>query len=840
MKLLSSAAAYFRAGIRPDEGLRDLIPESVARSHGIVCLGFNAETQTLTVAVAEESFREAESAMERFRTTEPFNERLVGRAGSRLFMVRWERRSREEINRALESLYRERTELVVPNMEIAHCIPFEVASTNKIILEKIIGHKVYAICVNTNGENYLVGLVEHDRQMKEKIAAAGKVDFHSAQKLQLHQPVRRVTQQILEELLATTYPREINRGTGKHRASVLVREVENQVQSLKSRTERESSEKKTELTKFDEIIRHYVALGYGAGAADVRFFYDFSREGLVVDLVINNREVEAVFEPMSNELFDQLLTILIRKCEQSAGNEGLKNICHSGLIEFKDIVLPDKTTKVDLTVRLETTPISAEKKGEVNMSACLRLQTGGDKILRLDQLGYLDHELRIILELANKKNGLIVLSGPTGSGKTGTILAIVLYVHKKKKGHRVFTIENPIEVRLPGPGIFQTEVTEKMSATQLLKSIMRQSVDAIISTEVRDAPGASATIEAAKTGHIVFTTTHATTAFHVPSRLLGFGTSEHPVNAMDIGDTLAGVVSQSLAELICEHCKVDDTNWKERLAANEGHGSKLTNLLIALRHWKIPTNLDEAYEFAAIRQGKLKWNTYGRSLKAEILREAKKGLEDEPLPDTIDRVIQELGIKELGSYDEWVQKEGREAYVFRPAFGCGEKNGRACPMCRSLDGEPMGNKGRTAIPEIWDPEPFKAMISDNVPASVLHRAAMKRGHITQHLAGIQRVLAQKISLESYFNACGAIQLGYEGVPGFEFSLAEMTQQIDDHADLAELVYKESQPIPSIQFEQGADRVKPQGGKFKGAPIFEVEASAVEQGGNNILEVVEER
>lgn len=840
MKLLSSAAGFFRTGIRADESLWDLIPESVAKSLGIVCLGFNSETDTLTVAVAEESFREAESAMERFRDTEPFNERLVGKAVKRRFMVRWERRSREEINRALESLYREKTELVAPNIEIAHCIPFETAVTNKILLEKIIGHKVFGICVNSNGENYLIGLIEHDARMKEKIAAAGRIDFHSAKKLVLNHPVRRVTQQVMEELLAATYPKEINRGTGRHRASVLVREVEREVKSLNPRAERDGIEKKTELTKFDEIIRHYVALGFGAGAADVRFFYDFTREGLVVDLVINNRETEAVFEPMSNEVFDQLLTILIRKCEQSAGNEGLKNICHSGLIEFKDLVLQDKATKVDLTVRLETTPISSEKKGAVNMSACLRLQTGGDRILRLDQLGYLDTELRMILELANRKNGLMVLSGPTGSGKTGTILAIVLYVHAKKKGHRVFTIENPIEVRLPGPGIFQTEVTEKMSATKLLKSIMRQSVDAIISTEVRDAPGASATIEAAKTGHIVFTTTHATTAFHVPSRLLGFGTTDHPVNAMDIGDTLAGVVSQSLAEVICEHCKVEDTNWKERLSENEVHGSKLTNLLIALRHWKIATNLGEAYEFALMREGKRKWSSYAKSLKGQVLREARKGLEDEPLSETIDRILQELGLKELGDYDAWTENKGKGAYVFRPAFGSGKKGGGACPMCRSLDGESTGNKGRTAIPEIWDPEPFKAMISDNVPASVLHRAAMKRGHITQHLAGIQRVLSQKISLESYFNACGAIQLGYEGVPGYEFSLAEATHQIDDHADLEQLLYKEGEEIPISDSVWETEPVKNQGGRFRAGPIFEVEATRIKEDGNDILEDVEDR
>ncbi len=192
--------------------------------------------------------------------------------------------------------------------------------------------------------------------------------------------------------------------------------------------------------------------------------------------------------------------------------------------------------------------------------------TDESRTLRLDHLGLDGASMHSIRRLAMKPHGMLLVTGPTGSGKTTTLYAAITEIHTGRD--KIVTIEDPVEYRLPS--VLQIPVNEKKGLTfaRGLRSILRHDPDKIMVGEIRDDETAQIAVQAALTGHLVFTTVHANNVFDVVGRFLHMG-----VDAYSLSAALNGVVSQRLIRINCLHCIRDvepDPAFVEELSLSAG------------------------------------------------------------------------------------------------------------------------------------------------------------------------------------------------------------------------------------------------------------------------------
>ncbi|MBI3902529.1 MAG: type II/IV secretion system protein [Nitrosomonadales bacterium] len=174
------------------------------------------------------------------------------------------------------------------------------------------------------------------------------------------------------------------------------------------------------------------------------------------------------------------------------------------------------------------------------------------KGLRLDHLGFDEKSMLFIRRLSREPYGMILVTGPTGSGKTSTLYAALTEVNHGTD--KIITIEDPVEYQLPG--VLQIPVNEKKGLTfeRGLRSILRHDPDKIMVGEIRDPETAQIAVQSALTGHLVFTTVHANNVFDVLGRFVHMG-----VDPYSFVSALNGVVAQRLVRVICKECITDDT-----------------------------------------------------------------------------------------------------------------------------------------------------------------------------------------------------------------------------------------------------------------------------------------
>ncbi|MEI8394247.1 MAG: ATPase, T2SS/T4P/T4SS family [Rhodospirillaceae bacterium] len=192
-------------------------------------------------------------------------------------------------------------------------------------------------------------------------------------------------------------------------------------------------------------------------------------------------------------------------------------------------------------------------------------------------LGLVDRDLRRLYEKLEAPFGLVMISGPTGSGKTTTLYSCLSYIDKKTKN--VLTVEDPVEYRLKG--VHQMQVNEKIGLTFAsgLRTILRQDPDIIMVGECRDAETAGMAIQAALTGHIVFSTIHTNDAIGVITRMIDMG-----VDAFLVANALTLCIAQRLVRKICRHCQapVEGAAILEKLADDGITSERLAELGIEI------------------------------------------------------------------------------------------------------------------------------------------------------------------------------------------------------------------------------------------------------------------
>ncbi|KKU70323.1 MAG: hypothetical protein UX94_C0008G0015 [Parcubacteria group bacterium GW2011_GWA2_47_21] len=204
-----------------------------------------------------------------------------------------------------------------------------------------------------------------------------------------------------------------------------------------------------------------------------------------------------------------------------------------------------KIDEIDVEIRTSILP------GAYGESIVLRILNPKSIAMPLEELGINDKLLKILEKEIKRPNGMLLNTGPTGSGKTTTLYALLKKVHAP--GVKIITIENPIEYHLPG--IVQTQTNPEGGYTfeSGLRSALRQDPDVIMVGEIRDGETAEIAVNAALTGHIVFSTLHTNNAAGAFPRLIDLG-----VNPKVLSSAIAVVMAERLVRKLCEACKIYD------------------------------------------------------------------------------------------------------------------------------------------------------------------------------------------------------------------------------------------------------------------------------------------
>ncbi len=211
----------------------------------------------------------------------------------------------------------------------------------------------------------------------------------------------------------------------------------------------------------------------------------------------------------------------------------------------------------ELDLRVSTVPTLF---GE---SVVLRLLERGGRPVGLEELGLDEETLARVFHLTGRPHGMILSTGPTGSGKTTTLYAAL--AHRNANAEKIITVEDPIEYQLNG--ITQVPVHRESGTTfaTALRSILRQDPDVLMIGEMRDGETAELAIQAAMTGHLVFSTLHTNDAMSAVPRLLDLGVPSYLVAA-----TLEGILAQRLVRKVCTSCRTSYEPKAEAVAALAG------------------------------------------------------------------------------------------------------------------------------------------------------------------------------------------------------------------------------------------------------------------------------
>jgi type IV pilus assembly protein PilB len=192
--------------------------------------------------------------------------------------------------------------------------------------------------------------------------------------------------------------------------------------------------------------------------------------------------------------------------------------------------------------------------GATGESIVMRLLDPTVASFKMERLQLNPYIKAVVNQQLKKPTGLIITTGPTGSGKTTALYAFLQEVHAE--GVKIITIENPVEYKLDG--IVQTQTGDDYTFSSGLRAILRQDPDVILIGEIRDREVAETAIHASQTGHLVFSTLHTNSAVAGFARLMDLG-----VDPRIFGSSLNLMLGQRLVRLLCEHCKVGHTPTKE-------------------------------------------------------------------------------------------------------------------------------------------------------------------------------------------------------------------------------------------------------------------------------------
>ena len=311
------------------------------------------------------------------------------------------------------------------------------------------------------------------------------------------------------------------------------------------------------------------------GTEDVELLKDLASEAPVIRLVnriiregVESRATDIHFEPLKDGLQirfridgvlhpwqkhpKQLVAPVVSRLKLMAKlNIAEHRLPQDGRIRFR-------VGGEDLDIRVSVLP-TVHGEGVV-----LRLLTREGSLLALENLGLEKDHFELLLELISRPNGIILVTGPTGSGKTTTLYAALSRLNTPEK--KIITIEDPVEYQLPGINQIQIKPAIGLTFASALRAILRHDPDIILVGEIRDLETAEIAIQAALTGHLVFSTLHTNDALGAVARL-----SEMGIESYLLAASLVGLVAQRLVRRLCPKCKQAKEPSQAFLKAIEEH-----------------------------------------------------------------------------------------------------------------------------------------------------------------------------------------------------------------------------------------------------------------------------
>ncbi len=310
---------------------------------------------------------------------------------------------------------------------------------------------------------------------------------------------------------------------------------------------------------IEEIVKDAEEEGYYQGEESVEALRDMASEAPVIRLVnlIIKKAVEARASDIHFEPFEKEFRVRYRidgvlhdvesppKKLQAPITSRIKLMARMNIAERR---LPqDGRIKMtvggkNLDIRVSTTPTMF---GE---SIVLRILNKEEVILDMEALGFEEKELRLFSSLIRSTHGIILVTGPTGSGKTTTLYAALSSINSPEK--KIITVEDPVEYQLHGVNQIQVKPQIGLTFANILRSILRQDPDVILVGEIRDVETAEIAIHASLTGHLVFSTLHTNDAVGAVVRLRDMGIENYLISS-----SVIGVMAQRLVRVLCPKCR---------------------------------------------------------------------------------------------------------------------------------------------------------------------------------------------------------------------------------------------------------------------------------------------
>ena len=301
-----------------------------------------------------------------------------------------------------------------------------------------------------------------------------------------------------------------------------------------------------------EVVNEMLVDASKRGASDIHF--DPYEEFLKVRIRIDGQLID--YTEVPNTIKKNLIT----RIKIISG----MNITESRLPQ--DGAIKTTLQDVDLDLRVSSLPTSEGEK------IVIRILDYSMSLAGIEHLGFSEENYKKMLEIINVPNGIILVTGATGSGKSTTVYSILQKLNKEETN--IITVEDPIEMNIEGINQVQANSEIGLTFATALRSILRQDPNIIMIGEIRDTETAQIAVRASITGHLVLSTLHTNNSLNTIERLL-----DMEVERYLLASSLTGIVSQKLARKLCPHCREKrKTNEYEKLLFSKVLGREIDEI----------------------------------------------------------------------------------------------------------------------------------------------------------------------------------------------------------------------------------------------------------------------
>ena len=307
-------------------------------------------------------------------------------------------------------------------------------------------------------------------------------------------------------------------------------------------------------------LNEIVKTGFKERASDIHVKFDLL-EGMEIKYRVDGylKESQKLYEAVNRKVLEKNITEIIARMKILAGmNVAEKRKPQDGSFSF---LLNAKNTNKRYDIRAAYMPTSG---GETMV---LRILENYLKDIKLETLGFSSQSIKMLNETLDRKYGMILVSGPTGSGKSTTLKSLINMLNDGRK--KIITVEDPVESKINGT--VQIQVNQEIGVTfsEVLKATLRNDPDIIVISEIRDEITAEIAVRAALTGHLVISTIHTNDAVSTLIRLVDMGIPKYLIL-----DSLIGVIGQRLVGKRCQKCMGEgcdecSSGYSGRISINE-------------------------------------------------------------------------------------------------------------------------------------------------------------------------------------------------------------------------------------------------------------------------------